>query len=236
MQTFIAFPGSEHLNTTTDNFIQLMASDSARREVAMLEDIMSHFTSEALHAFFRVPAEQLELKGAMMKIVNATISTIRGASSLLVSRTAPKLDLEQIRQLAQYMDVMRIKIPDKNGEDVWHVSFPLKDTLHQQAQAGLEQLRLQHYDEAREHLTEFLLGMTDEGLFWYMEQPLGMLGLGSILTAICKTGTETARKGSRAVINKIVRKQQGEALVQIGTFIEDLIVRSEPRRPEQALD
>src|SRR3546814_2975327 len=104
------------------------------------------------------------------------------------------------------MDIMRICLPDQNGVDVWQVSFPLKTALKQQALDGLAQLERGQTEAARTTLTSFLMHLTDEALFWYFEQPLKLLHLGPILLRLCKVSTETARKASQTVIQRVFGK------------------------------
>lgn len=236
MQTFIAFPASSKLHNNTHGFIERMQGGASQTEAATMTAIMNDFTAEALHTFFVLPSQQLALSGTMMKIVQATVATIRGASSLVVKRTAPKLDIRQNRAMADYMDLMRICVPDKNGVDVWQVSFPLKSSLKQQALDGLAQLDSGHTEAARTALTRFLMSLTDEALFWYFEQPLKLLHLGPILGKLCKASTETARKASQTVIQRVFGKLDAAQMQVVGSFIRELLTDCEPRLPEQQLD
>lgn len=235
MQTFIAFPASARLHDNTTGFIQRMRDGATRTEPEVMKSIMEDFTGEALHTFFILPSRELKLGGGMMRIVEATVATIRGAASLIIGRTAPKLDIQQNREVADYMDIMRICLPDAAGNEVWQVSFPLKKALREQVHAGLVQLDAGQTANARETLANFLLGMTDEALFWYFEQPMALLHLGPILSRMAKVGTETARKASQAVINRVFRKLEDEQLKVVGDFLRQLLVECEPRRPEQAI-
>lgn len=235
MQTFIAFPASARLHSNTHGFIQRMRDGATRTEADTMKAIMEDFTAEALHTFFILPARDMKLGGTMMKIVEATVATIRGAASLVISRTAPKLDIKQNRAVSEYMDIMRICLPNAEGKDVWYVSFPLKSSLREQVHAGLVQLDAGQFESARTTLTQFLLGMNDDALFWYFEQPMELLHLGPILSRMAKVGTETARKASQTVINRVFPKLEEAQLRQVGDFLRQLLVECEPRRPEQAI-
>jgi hypothetical protein len=170
----------------------------------------------------------------MMAIVQGTVSTIRAASSMVIKRTASKLDLAQNQEVARYMDIMRICTKDADGKDVWQVSFPLKSDLLKQVREGLKQLEGNHVEAARHTLSEYLLQLTDESLFWYFEQPMALLHLGPILSRICKAGTETARKASRAVIQRVFTKLDARQMETVGGFLKELLVECEPRFPEQS--
>lgn len=233
MQTFVAFPASRKLHHNTDGFIARMKGGASRTEASTMEAIMTDFTAEALHTFFVVPAQQVALSSTLMKVVQATVSTIRAAASLVVKRTAPKLDIQQNRDMADYMDIMRICVPNAQGEDVWYVSFPLKAALKQMAAEGFAQLEQGQIEAARATFTRFFMALTDEALFWYFEQPLKLLHLGPILSKLCKASTETARKASQTVIQRVFGKLDAKQVPVIGDFIKTLLVECEPRLPEQ---
>lgn len=234
MQTFIAFPASPRLHKNTTEFVERMAGGATRPEPDTLKAIMADFNSESLTTFFELPAKQLGLKGAMLKAVQTTVSTIRGATNLVINRTAPKLNLAQNKEMAHYMDVMRICLQNAAGEDEWQVAFPLKANLHQRAESAFALLEENKTEAAREQLLQFLYALTDEALFWYMEQPLKLLHLGPILSRVCKASNETARKASKAIIRKVVGKLDADGLNTIRDFIKALIAQSEPRFPEQS--
>ncbi len=170
-----------------------------------------------------------------MRIVNTTVSTINGASSMVVKRTAPKLDLAQNKEMARYMDVVRICIKDDKGEDNWQVAFPMNAELKAQAEKAFALLDKGDKAGGRQALVAFLNAMTDEALLWYFQNPIKLLHLGPILSKLTKVSTETIRKASKTIINRVVSRLEDDQLDVVGEFVKSLMVDCEPRFPEQDL-
>lgn len=233
MQTFIAFASSIKLDDTTQTFIDNMAHDPQQTDPKSMASIMTDFTREALSSFFLVPAEQLKLQGAKMSVIKTTVSSISSATNLLIKRTAPKLDLAENKAMAHYMDVLRIRPEDASGNPKWHVAFPLTQALAEQARLGLSQLDEGNIETARSTLTEYLLGLTDEALHWYFEQPLELLHLGPILSRLANASRTTTRKGAKLIIRKVFVKLEGADLVAMGDYIRAQLIDIEPRLDEQ---
>lgn len=223
---YIAFPSSEHLHTTTDGFIQRMAESSARPEPQTIETIMVLFLEEALDAFFVQPQDFLGLSPGMKRIVNVTVDTIAKATKMVVTRTARKLDLEQNRESANYMDTMRLCQPRADGEECWYIAFPIEQQLCEQAEAAITAARKGYTQSARDQMTEVLLAITDVGLYWYFEQPMKLMGFGPVLQRAVNMGVETTRKATKSTIRKVFPKLDDQQLQAAADYIENLMLKT----------
>ena len=122
----VAFRSSDILHEKTDGFIRRMHGGASRPEPKEIEAIMGIFIDEALTAFLTRAAEAAQLSPGMMKVVRMTTQTISKTTHLVVSRSAKKLDLQQNRAAADYMDLVRQPAP---GEDFWYVAFPVDEEM-----------------------------------------------------------------------------------------------------------
>lgn len=222
--TYIAFPSSEKLHTTTDGFIRRMADGARTPEPATVEAIMNDFLDEALDAFFIAPQDFLGLSGGMKRVVNMAVDTISSASHMVVKRTAKKLDIQQNRDAANYMDTMRIQRPDADGNAVWYVSFPMGDALRDKGRQAIETARAGDTRAAREQMTAFLLELADVGLYWYFEEPMKLMGFGPVMRRMVDMGVETTRKATKSVIRRVFAKLEGPQVVAAADYIESLMV------------
>lgn len=224
--TYIAFASSEHLHTTTDGFIHRMAQNSPRPEPQTIETIMVSFLDEALEAFFVQPQEFLGLSSGMRRIVNMTVDTISKATRMVVTRTARKMDLEQNRASAEYMDTMRLCHTDADGNETWYIAFPIEERLREQGDAAIASARNGYTRSARDQMTEFLLALTDVGLYWYFEEPMKLMKFGPVVQRAVNMGVETTRKATKSTIRKVFPKLEDEQLSAAADYIEALMLKT----------
>ncbi len=122
----VAFRSSNSLHQRTDGFIQRMNDGATRPEPKEIEAIMAQFIEESLAALITRAAQAADLSPGMFKVVNMTCNTISKTTHLVISRSAKKLDLQQNRAAADYMDLVRQPAP---GEDFWYVAFPVDEEM-----------------------------------------------------------------------------------------------------------
>ncbi len=221
----VAFRSSDALHEKTDGFIRRMQDGASQPEPQNIEAIMSTFIDEALTAFIIRAAEAAQLSPGLMKVVNMTTQTINKATHLVVSRSARKLDLQQNRDAAQYMDQVRQPAPE---EAFWYVAFPVSDTLATQGK-GLPDLCETDPAKARAALTNYLLALNDQAIEWYFERPMALLQFGPVLRKLASVGVETTRKASRSLINNLVPKLDETQLKASAEYQASMLVMLPPR-------
>ena len=224
--TYIAFASSEHLHSTTDGFIHRMAQDSPRPEPETIETIMVSFLDEALDAFFVQPQEFLGLGSGIRRIVNMTVDTISKATRMVVTRTAKKMDLAQNHASAEYMDTMRLCHTDPENNETWYIAFPIDEALREQGELAIAAARKGYTQSARNQITEFLLALTDVGLYWYFEEPMKLMKFGPVIQRAVNMGVETTRKATKSTISKVFPKLDDEQLHAAADYIEGLMLKT----------
>tara|TARA_B100000676_G_scaffold309027_1_gene371386 strand:+ start:420 stop:1106 length:687 start_codon:yes stop_codon:yes gene_type:complete len=223
----VAFRSSDILHQRTDGFIRRMQDGATKPEPQEIEAIMGIFIDEALTAFITRAAEAARLSPGMMKVVRMTTQTISKATHLVVSRSAKKLDLQQNREAADYMDQVRQPAP---GGEFWYVAFPVDEELAALGN-GLPALCEDNPEKARAELVRYLLALTDEAIEWYFERPMALLQFGPVLRKLASVGVETTRKASRSLINNLVPKLNAEQLKASAEYQASQLVLLPPRSP-----
>jgi hypothetical protein len=221
----VAFRSSDSLHQKTDGFIRRMQDGATRPEPQELEAIMSLFIDEALTAFLTRAAEAAQLSPGMMKVVGMTTQTINKTTHLVVSRSVKKLDLQQNRDAASYMDQVR---QPAAGEDFWYVAFPVDEDMAALGKS-LPQLCEENPEKARKELVRYLLALTDQAIEWYFERPMALLQFGPVLRKVASMGVETTRKASRSLINTLVPKLNAEQLKASAEFQASQLIALPPR-------
>ena len=222
--TYIAFVSSDKLFSTTDGFITRMNEDGARPEPQTVEAIMTDFLNEALEVYFVQPQDFLGLSSGMKRVVNMTVDTISKAATMVVKRAAKKMDLEQNREAARYMDTMRLCVTDDGGAERWYVAFPLDEGVRGKAEAAIAEIRKGHTESGRNQLTDYLLELADVGLYWYFEEPMKLLGFGPVMRRAADMGVETTRKATKSTISRIFPKLDEKQLGAAADYIESLML------------
>jgi hypothetical protein len=209
--TWVAFRSSDLLHQTTDSFIKRMRGGATRPEPETIEKIMSTFMQEVLHNFFIVPTEQAGLPPSTQKIVQFTVDTINKATHLVIKSTVRKLDIDQNRRAAEYMDTVRFKL-DKSGEEIWFVAFPLNDMMAAKGRKAFELGLNGQGKQALPALLEYFHQLTDIALYWYFEEPMKLLRFGPIMRKVSEVGVATTRKATHTVIDKVIPGMNDEQL------------------------
>ena len=225
--TYVAFAASDHLHNTTDHFIKHMQSSGARPDPAAIEEIMTTFMRESLDSFMIKPARLAELSPGLMRIVTFTTETITKASSVVVRSTVKKLNLQQNRDIAAYMDSIRHPF-----DGTWHVGFPISPELANVAYEGFHMAIDGHKDQAMPTMINFFHRLTDISMYWYFEEPLRLLRLGPILRKVADVGIATTRKATHTVIDSVITKLDDDqariaaeyamSLLKNGPYTEDI--------------
>ena len=218
--TYVAFRSSDDLHQTTDGFIQRMRDGASKPEPKVVEKIMTTFIDEALDAFFLQPAAMSGLSGTQKRLVQVASDTISKATRLVIGRSARKMDLEQNKAAAEYMDEIRFPGPDRA---YWYVAFPISDPLAAQGRALADMAEDGTTNAtARDEMVAYLRGVTDEALKWYFNKPIALLGYGPILRKVADVGVDTTRRASYGVINKVIPNLDDEQFLQSAVYYRSM--------------
>ena len=221
----IAFPSSDHLHRHTDGFIQRMASAQARPEPDTLETIMEAFIDESLAVFFLEPARLIGLSPGMQRVIRVATDTIGKAGAMVIKRASRKLDLAQHRETAAYMEEMRIMVPDKDGNEVWYVAFPVEESLAAQLAQARALAEAGEHQKAMAMLAEALHALTDVALYWYFEKPVSLLGFGPVMRKMADVALTTSRKATHGVIRKVFADMTSEQALMSARYMSSMVLR-----------
>lgn len=223
--TYVAFPSSDALHEMTQGFIDRMRGGQPRPEPDTIGRIMTTFVDEALDAFMVTPARRTGVSPNILRIINFTTETISKATAMVVKGTVKKLDLEQNRKIAEYMDTVRMPF-----DGVWHICFPISDALAETARKGFDLTLEGRRPEGLPYLLEYYHTMSDESLRWYFERPIALLGFGPILRKLTDVGIATTRKATHSMIDNVIPRLEGEQ-ARLSAEYGRTLLRPGPRRP-----
>ena len=226
--SWVAFRSSPELHQTTDAFITRMRSSGARPEPETIERIMTLFMQEVLHNFFLVPCDQANMPPSTRKIIQFTVDTINKATHLVIKSTVRKLDVDQNRRAADYMDTVRF-MKELDGEPVWYVAFPLNDMMAAKGRKAFILGIDGDINKAIPALQEYFHQLTDIALYWYFEEPMKLLRFGPIMRKVSEVGVATTRKATHTVIDKVIPGMDKEQLAISCRYAQSQLVEG-PKR------
>lgn len=199
--TYVAFASSDKLHHMTDDFINRMRGANPQAEPQTIEKIMAYFLEESLHAFMVRPAQLSDLSPNLMRVIRFTTETISKASHVVIKSTVKKLNVEQNREMAEYMDSVRMQL-----DGTWYICFPIPDQLAHTAQQGFHMAIDGKHDAALPMMIDYFHSITDIAMKWYFEKPINLLRLGPILGKIANVGIATSRKATHTVVDNVIPK------------------------------
>ena len=220
----VSFRASDKLHTTTQEYIDLMSRSNARPSPALLAEVMNHFTHDSLNAFMLQPMEQLGITGTQRRLVEFAADTVEKSSQMVLKATVNKLDHEQHRKSAEFMDSMRLLLPHEDADEVWFVSFQAPASFSERARASMARARTEG-PQAELCETIFVMkALTDLALENYYERPLAILRFGPILRKVSEVAIGTVRKGTHSTIENLLPKLSEEQLIKGIDYFDSLLV------------
>jgi hypothetical protein len=203
--TCVAFAASDRLHQTSDSYIRRMRSRDARAEPDTIDAIMAMFLNEALTSFMITPAEKARLSPTLMRVILFTTETINKAARMVIRSTAKKLNVDQNRDIAEYMDRVRYLLDDE-----WHICLPVDETTADKARKGFTLAMEGQRSQAIPLMQEYFHRVTDIALKWFFEDPVELLCLGPVLRKLAEVGVATTRKATHTMIDSVIPKLDDE--------------------------
>lgn len=221
-QPHVAFRASEKLHTSTQEYIELMNRAGARPNPALLADVMNHFTRDSLEAFMLRPMEELRITGTQRKLVEFAADTVQKTSQMVLKATLHKLDHDQHRKSAQYMDELRLLLPHTDDE-AWFVAFPAPQDFAARARASMARARVNGQQGEVKETVMVMKTLTDLALQNYYERPLAILRFGPILSKVTSVAISTVRKGTHSTIENLLPKLSEEQFLGGVEYFDSLL-------------
>jgi hypothetical protein len=220
----VAFRASENLHIRTQEYIDLMSRAGARPNPALLAEVMDHFTSDSLNAFMLRPMEELGISGTQRRLVEFAADTVQKSSQVVLKATVNKLDHDQHRKSAAFMDEMRLLLPEEDENHAWFVSFRAPDHFAERARASMARARQQGPQAELRETIIVMKTLTDLALENYYERPLAILRFGPILRKVSEVAISTVRKGTHSTIENLLPKLTEDQLLKGIEYFDALLI------------
>ncbi|MFZ5723556.1 MAG: hypothetical protein ACOY33_07825 [Pseudomonadota bacterium] len=220
----VAFRASAPLTASTQEYIELLGNPRNRPNPALLADVMNHFTRDSIDAFMLAPVEQLGITGGQRRLVEFVAETVHKSTQVVMKATVNKLDHDQHRRCAEYMDAMRLLLPHEEGDGHWYVSFPAPAAFAQRARTSMHRARTHGPKGELQETMSVMKALTDLAIENYYERPLALLRFGPILSKVSDVAIGAVRKGSHSTIDNLFPKLSEEQLAKGVDYFDALLI------------
>lgn len=203
---FMAFEVTDRLHRNAEDFIQrfVYANRPGGRPHALLQEVMDEFMAECLRVYFVETCARAGLSPTSRKIVDSTVAAIRKTVSFVLGKIVYKLDREQMKDIALYIDGVMQRERGNLGLPAW-VAFPLEN-------AWVENFRAlkANADQAREApavqpLVDAFNALAETAIDHFFVAPLQTLALGPILRRMAEMGIDTTRAATSTLLKQVFK-------------------------------
>ncbi len=114
-------------------------------------------------------------------------------------------------------------------KDNHHLAAPLPDELFTEAYDVIHDIRDNGADKKRrERLHGLIMKLTETGVDFFFMEPLRRMGAGPMMRKMASMGISSMVKGTKMVINNVLKKADAEHIEGILVFIEEILFEPEP--------
>ncbi|MDX1587958.1 MAG: hypothetical protein R3296_03390 [Oleiphilaceae bacterium] len=112
-----------------------------------------------------------------------------------------------------------------------HLVAPVPESLVSEARSVIAKIRKEGASkENKEALFQLIMQLTEEGIDFFFMEPLRRMGAGSVMQKMAKMGLSSMLKGTRMVINNVLKKIDDKGMEDILDFIEEILYEPETQK------
>lgn len=218
------FPIDDELHTNARETAERIRADNGQGTRQLSEDaahVVIRLTHHGLQSYYHRPTEIVPLTPGLKKTADTGIKAIMGAIQMVIKQFFNKRSDAELKELGAYLEQMLWIHPERTEP---HLVFSVHDDLHERAMSLIGQVRNEsntrlYIDEVIDTLCEIV----DLSISNYYHGPTNKVAMGRISKKTADLGINTAEKGIRKLIDKLLRELRHEQLVELSFHLESLI-------------
>lgn len=222
---FMAFLVTGRLHRNAEDFINrfVYANQPGERPHALLQDVMDEFIYECLRVYFIDTCAKAGLSPTSRKIVESTVAAIRKSVSFVLGKIIGKLDRQQMREVALYMDEVMQRERGNLAVPAW-IAFPLTKDWVENFQQMMNQFDQASSVQDVQPLIDAFVNLADVAISHFFEAPVQAIALGPILKRMAEMGIETTRAATRTLLKQIFKTMTLEQIRDVLHLFDSMIV------------
>lgn len=218
------FPIDNDLHADAQATAEKIRSDSGSSTRRLSEEaahVVIRLTQHGLQSYYQRPTEIVPLTPGLKKTADTGIRAIMGAIQMVIKQFFSKRNEAELKELSLYLEQMLWVHPVRAEP---HLVFSVHDELHGRALRLIEQVRTESNTQAYiGDVIDALCEIVDLSIVNYYHQPTSRVAMGRVSKKTADLGINTAEKGIRKLIDKLLRELRHEQLVELSFHLESLI-------------
>ncbi|SDW33618.1 hypothetical protein [Marinobacter mobilis] len=218
------FPIDDELHTHARETAERIRSASGEGTRQLSEDaarVVIKLTHHGLQSYYHRPTEIVPLTPGMKKTADTGIKAIMGAIQMVIKQFFSKRSEEELKELSVYLEQMLWIHPERAEP---HLVFHVHEELHGRALDLIAQVRVESdTSQYIDGVIDALCEIVDLSIVNYYHEPTNRVSLGRISKKTADLGINTAEKGIRKLIDKLLRDLRHKQLVELSYHLESLI-------------
>lgn len=220
---YIRYAASKELDTLVVEYIEAMEQDKDP-DLDHLLQIMDLFVAESIDTFVIHPANQLELRSGLLKMINSLVALVEKSSHMLVHKVAKKMSVQDHKNAAAYMKDIRQEtlVEGQKGADI---CFPIDTSMAKLGLRTRNEMMLgktQDPEVVKDGIT-FLHGIVDVANYWVFEEPLQVLQLKGVMKTLATSTVGGVKKATHTMVDKVVPKLNAQQKLASAQYFSALI-------------
>ncbi len=147
-QIHMAYLASDDQHELSNRFIARMRGDNPQKAPDMIVTLLTNLLNDTLDHFLLKPAELLEVKGGLLRVIKVGSAMISKAALFFIKRVIGGLSVEQSISGADYIENTRVLSEDEAGNEISYVAFPIMDRTADEMRAVIARIKDGHYGRA----------------------------------------------------------------------------------------
>lgn len=222
-QRYSAFAASQALSDINEQFLSAMDAGSSEPQAPVFIELLHLFMDEVLDSYFVGPMDMVRLNNMGRKVVTAGVNTIRKTSKMAISQVVKKMNNEELKPVASYIDSIMIRSADGSGGPTY-VAVPISDDLYDRLTSVAQHGREHGPHTVTQDFSLALCDLIDESLNQYFEIPVSMLKLGFVTEKVARVAMESGRAASQTVVKKVPNTMNEKELLTFFEFAESIVI------------
>ncbi len=108
VQPWMGVPVTDDLSTEIEGLLVGLRGDTPKEFVPVAMDVLDKLTDQAVDVYINESVRLLQVGIVLRKMASAATSAVKGAMRLMLKKTLPDLNDDQLRALADYIDHLHI--------------------------------------------------------------------------------------------------------------------------------
>ena len=225
--THIGIRNSEVLRQDVETFISHIRARSSEDQIPLLVQVMERFLDEAIDTLILGASRAMKLEGLSRKVVDVTVATTKATCHMLSARVLRKLKNSDVRELADYMDVLRKRRTDVNGQPVTFTGIPIDAELMSDIDALAAAINVDSPQQHVEVLVSVIRRLMDAVVEHLYVNTLHTLSFGPFASKMVDMAYHTVHKAAHALVNRVIPNLSDTQIRDAIAFCYGLVIPAE---------